>query len=81
MLSLTLLPLLFVTAGFAAPSSRDAIKVPASALSLPANQTQLVAPTNAPSLVTVAVRSQNYSCSSEGTWLWVVVALSFVHTD
>jgi hypothetical protein len=84
MLSLTLLPLLLVTASFALPSSRGArnIKVPYYALPLPDNQTQLVLPIHAPSFVTVAVGSQNYSCSSDGTWVWVVIAaLSFVHSD
>ena len=79
MLSVTLLPLLLITAGFAAPSSRDDTNVPASALPLPANQQQLVAPSTAPSFVTVAVGLQNYTCTFEGNFVWVVVALSFVH--
>jgi hypothetical protein len=68
LVALTLLPLLLVTAGFAVPSNRRATNVPASALSLPAGQQQLVAPTTALSFVTVAVGTQNYSYTSSGRW-------------
>jgi len=70
MLPLTLLPLLLATAGFAAPSNRATVSdVPVSALSLPPNQRRLVAPPNSPSFVTVAVGTQNYTCSQNGSWV------------
>ena len=63
MLALSLLPFLLVTAAIAVPSHRDTSTIPASALSLPANQSVLIAPTYAPSYVTVAVGLLNYTCS------------------
>jgi hypothetical protein len=75
MLALLLLPLLLATGGFALPSHRDASNIPVTALSLPVNQQQLVAPNYAPSFVTVAVGLQNYTCSEKGDWVWVVVAI------
>ena len=66
MLVLSLLPLLLVAAGSAMPSRRAT--VPASALTLPAGQTQLVAPTDAPSFVTLAVGFQNFTCAPSGNW-------------
>ncbi|KAI9452727.1 hypothetical protein BJY52DRAFT_1190075 [Lactarius psammicola] len=69
MLVLSLLPLLLATAGFATHSRRA--PVPASALILPLDQTQIVAPTDPPSFVTLAVGFHNYSCmqpGKAGTW-------------
>jgi len=62
MLALPLLTLLLATTGFAAPHHKGR-GVPASALKLPSNQTQLVAPTSAPKYVAVGVGNQNYSCT------------------
>jgi len=68
MLVLSLLPLLLVEAGFAIPSHRAPI--PASALTLPPDQTQLVAPIDLPSFVTLAVGFQNFTCSTQtGNWM------------
>ncbi len=66
MLVLSLLPLLLATPGSTTHSRRAT--VPASALTLPAGQTQLVAPTDAPSFVTLAVGFQNFTCTQKGTW-------------
>jgi len=64
MLVLSLLPLLLVEAGSAMPSRRAPI--PASALTLPPDQTQLVAPTDPPSFVALAVGFQNFTCVPPG---------------
>ena len=81
MLVLSLLPLLLVTGAFAAPSRRDASSIPATAMDLPSGQNQLVAPTTAPKFVALAVGMQDFTCIRNGTFGWVVVALSFVHGD
>jgi hypothetical protein len=65
MLALPFLSLLLATTGFAAPHHNG---VPASALKLPSNQTQLVAPTSAPKYVAVGVGNQNYSCTAGGNY-------------
>ncbi|KAH9162055.1 hypothetical protein EDB89DRAFT_387572 [Lactarius sanguifluus] len=72
MLALSFLRLLLLaTAGLAAPSRRATTSsVPASVLAqlLPQGQQQLVAPTDAPSFVTLGVGNQNYTCSSSGNY-------------
>ncbi|KAH9044149.1 hypothetical protein EDB84DRAFT_1266259 [Lactarius hengduanensis] len=68
MLALTFLPLLLLaTAGLAA-SSRRASSVPASVLAqlLPANQQQLVAPTDAPTFVALVTGFQKFTCAHQG---------------
>ena len=67
MLALSLLSLLLATTGFAAPHHRRG-SVPASALKVPSNQTQLVVPTSAPKYVAVGVGNQNYSCTAGGSY-------------
>ncbi|KAH9041093.1 hypothetical protein EDB85DRAFT_1924250 [Lactarius pseudohatsudake] len=70
MLALSFLPLLLLaTAGLAA-SSRRATSVPASVLAqlLPANQLQLVAPTDAPTFVALVTGFQNFTCNPQGEW-------------
>ncbi|KAI9448427.1 hypothetical protein H4582DRAFT_1900707 [Lactarius indigo] len=68
MLALPLLSLLLATTGFAAPPHKGRHDIPASALKLPSNQTQLVAPTTAPNYVVIGVGNQNYSCTASGTY-------------
>ncbi|KAI9436376.1 hypothetical protein BJY52DRAFT_653332 [Lactarius psammicola] len=70
MLALSLLLLLLATVGFAAPSRRATSNVPASALAdiLPKGRSRIVAPTNPPSFVTLAVGFQNFTCTQSGTW-------------
>ncbi|KAI9443419.1 hypothetical protein H4582DRAFT_2072465 [Lactarius indigo] len=62
-------PLLLATAVFAELSRRQcSSNVPASAMNLPPNQQQLVAPTDAPNFVVVGVGNQNYTCAESGAW-------------
>ncbi|KAH8999839.1 hypothetical protein EDB86DRAFT_2828120 [Lactarius hatsudake] len=72
MLALSFLPLLLLaTAGLAASSRRATTSsVPASVLAqlLPANQQQLVAPTDAPTFVALVTGFQNFTCTLQGTW-------------
>ncbi|KAI0066824.1 hypothetical protein BV25DRAFT_1848213 [Artomyces pyxidatus] len=68
MLALSFLSLLLAVPAFAAPAKLTGCSVPASALQLPANQTQLVVPTTAPNYVALGVGVQNYTCSAAGTW-------------
>ncbi|KAH9025627.1 hypothetical protein EDB85DRAFT_1981763 [Lactarius pseudohatsudake] len=74
MLALSFLPLLLLaTAGLATPSpARRATPsaVPAAVLAqlLPANQQQLVAPTDAPTFVALVTGFQNFTCTLKGTW-------------
>jgi len=70
MLTLSLLLLLLTTAGLVAPSRRLDQKVPADflALLLPLGQKELIAPTDAPSYVTVGFGTVNYKCAQNGTW-------------
>ncbi len=68
MLALPLLSLLLATTGFAAPSHKERDGVPASALNIPTDQTQLVVPTTAPKFVAVGVGNQNYSCTAGGNY-------------
>ncbi|KAH8992236.1 hypothetical protein EDB92DRAFT_1945440 [Lactarius akahatsu] len=74
MLALSFLPLLLLaTAGLAASSpGRRATPsgVPASVLAqlLPANQQQLVAPTDAPTFVALVTGFHNFTCTRMGTW-------------
>ena len=72
------------TAALAAPSARGpsfqpptqmtGCNVPASVLQamIPKNQTALVAPSSAPKYVALGVGVQNYTCSDNGTWEYVV---------
>jgi hypothetical protein len=53
---------------FAAPPHVKRLDVPASALQLPSNQTQLVTPTTAPNYVALGVGNQNYSCTDWGNY-------------
>ncbi|KAI9437222.1 hypothetical protein H4582DRAFT_1958683 [Lactarius indigo] len=66
MLALSLLPLLLAIPGFAIPSRRS--QVPASALTLPPNQQQLVAPADDPTFVGTIFGFQNFTCSEKGAW-------------
>jgi hypothetical protein len=68
MLLVPLLSLLLATTGFAAPSRRKECFVPATALDLPSDQTQLVRPNTAPNYVVIGVGNQNYSCTNSGTY-------------
>ncbi|KAI0249262.1 hypothetical protein BJV78DRAFT_716543 [Lactifluus subvellereus] len=69
MLALLFLWLLLAATTFAAPSPRqNCCQVPASALSLPSNQSQLTSPTSAPSFVALAVGVQNYTCTPSNTF-------------
>ena len=72
MLALPLLSLLLATTGFAAPSSKKCdlspLPVPASALQLPADQTQLVRPDTDPNYVVIGVGNQNYTCTESGNY-------------
>ncbi len=68
MLALPFLSLLLATTGFAAPPNKERHDVPASALKLPGNQTQLVVPTTAPNYVVIGVGNQNYSCTASGNY-------------
>ena len=68
MLILSFISSLLVTSCFAAPSRRENGCLPAGLMDLPAHQTQLVAPKDAPSFVTVAVGNRNYTCSSSGKY-------------
>ncbi|KAI9441188.1 hypothetical protein H4582DRAFT_2073401 [Lactarius indigo] len=68
MLALPLLSLLLATTGFAAPSHKGRNSVPASALTLPSGQTQLVAPNTAPKFVAAGFGNQNYSCTAGGNY-------------
>jgi len=70
MLTLPLLSLLLATTGFAlaAPHHKGCGGVPASAMELPSDQTQLVAPTSAPKYVAIGVGVQNYSCTAGGNY-------------
>ncbi|KAH9025631.1 hypothetical protein EDB85DRAFT_1981825 [Lactarius pseudohatsudake] len=70
MLALSFLPLLLLaTAGLAVPSRR-ASSVPASVLAqlLPADQQQLVAPTDAPTFVALVAGFQNFTCNQQGDY-------------
>ena len=66
---LRLIPLLLVTAGFAAPSNRDTADIPSTALLLPADQLQLVGPGEAPKYVSLGVGNQNYTCFPSGKYM------------
>ena len=68
MFTLSLLSLLFATTALAAPHQKR-LDVPASALQLPTDQTQLVAPPVAPDFVVVGVGNQNYSCADSGNYM------------
>ena len=70
MLALPLLSLLLASTGLAAPSRKGChlAPVPASALQLPGNQTQLVRPDTAPNYVVIGVGNQNYTCTDSGTY-------------
>ncbi|KAI9466612.1 hypothetical protein BJY52DRAFT_1182167 [Lactarius psammicola] len=66
--ALPLLSLFLATTGLAAPPHKEHHDVPASALRLPSNQTQLVSPTTAPNYVVIGVGNQNYSCTDSGNY-------------
>ncbi|KAI9434591.1 hypothetical protein H4582DRAFT_2060031 [Lactarius indigo] len=66
MLALSLLPLLLTIPGFAIPSRRS--QVPASALTLPPNQQQLIAPATDPTFVGIIAGFQNFTCTEQGTY-------------
>ena len=75
MFALPLLSLLLATTSFAAPSLKkyDVSPVPASALQLPSNQTQLVRPDTDPNYVVIGVGNQNYTCTDSGNYTYVLV--------
>ncbi|KAH9009197.1 hypothetical protein EDB85DRAFT_2059564 [Lactarius pseudohatsudake] len=70
MLALSFLSLLLLATASLAASSRRASSVPASVLAqlLPANQQQLVAPTDAPTFVALVTGFQNFTCTEQGDW-------------
>ncbi|KAF8273793.1 hypothetical protein EI94DRAFT_1074979 [Lactarius quietus] len=71
MFTLPLLSLLIATTAFAAasPCQCGERTVPSSALPLPANQTQLIAPNaTAADFVLLGLGTQNYSCTVAGTY-------------
>ncbi|KAF8269273.1 hypothetical protein EI94DRAFT_1829063 [Lactarius quietus] len=68
MFALPLLSLLLASSGFAAPSPRSERTIPASALYLPDDQTQLVAPTTAADFVALGLGTQNYTCTDAGNY-------------
>ncbi|KAJ7785288.1 putative malate dehydrogenase [Mycena maculata] len=61
MLALTFLPLLCSAVG-------TQCDISGAQISLPSNQTALVAPSEGPSFIGVAIGVQNYTCASTGTW-------------
>ena len=68
MLALPLLSLLLATTCFAAPHHKGRNGIPGSAMDLPSNQVQLVAPTSMAKYVAVGVGIQNYSCTAGGNY-------------
>ncbi|KAF8273167.1 hypothetical protein EI94DRAFT_1655194 [Lactarius quietus] len=68
MFTLPLLSLLLATTALAAPSPRGERTVPSSALPLPKDQTQLIAPNTAADYVVLGLGTQNYTCTSAGTY-------------
>jgi hypothetical protein len=69
MFALPLLSLLLATSGFAAPSPRGERTIPSSALYLPDNQTELIAPTTAADYVALGLGTQNYTCTDAGNYM------------
>ncbi|KAJ7701078.1 hypothetical protein B0H17DRAFT_924821 [Mycena rosella] len=73
MLAWTLLSLLIASVS-AVPSTERSSGHPsrcdlsAATISLPSNQTVLVAPAQGPSYIGLAIGTQNYTCASTGTW-------------
>jgi hypothetical protein len=68
--SVVALPAVVRDVSFWPPTDKTGCKVSASVLQalLPANQTQLVAPSSDPSFVVLGVGVQNYTCSAAGTF-------------
>ncbi|KAJ6595520.1 hypothetical protein DFH09DRAFT_1134863 [Mycena vulgaris] len=71
MLALTFLPFMFSSV-FAFPSvgrsAGDRCDLSAAKMRLPSNQTLLVAPSQGPSYIGLAIGTQNYTCASTGTY-------------
>jgi len=66
---LSVVSLLLARSTFATPFRKAAsCSLSKAVMSLPANQTTIVAPGTAPSFVAIGVGVQNYSCSSTSTW-------------
>jgi hypothetical protein len=68
LLLLVSLKLLLASPAFAAALPATSCDISTVTLKLPANQTQLVAPTSAPSYIALGVGVQNYTCSSSSTY-------------
>lgn len=74
MITPSFLPLLLAGPAFATLSLRQSsCPVNASAMSLPPNQSQLVAPNSSATFTAVGAGVQNYSCSTTGTYVSVLV--------
>jgi len=63
-----LLSLALVAPTFALSLSLTGCKIPTTALSLPSNQTQLVAPSSPPAFVALGFGVQNYTCANTSTY-------------
>ncbi|KAJ7136579.1 putative malate dehydrogenase [Mycena epipterygia] len=71
MFALTLLPLLLSSAVSAVERRAglpDRCDISSAKISLPANQTMLVAPSEGPSYIGLAIGTQNYTCASNGVY-------------
>jgi len=70
MLGLSVISLLLVGAAsvFGVPTLKTGCDISEAQLTLPTNETAVPAPTSAPSFIGLAIGTQNYSCSSTGTY-------------
>ncbi|KAF8069078.1 putative malate dehydrogenase [Lyophyllum atratum] len=69
MLATTLITLALASSALAVPSEKRAsCDISKATIAFPAGQTALAAPTSKPSYVGVAIGTQNYTCSSAGTY-------------
>lgn len=76
MFALTLLPLLLssvVTAVERRAGLADRCDISSAKISLPANQTLLVAPSQGPSYIGLAIGTQNYTCASNGVYTYAFI--------
>jgi hypothetical protein len=67
MLALAILPILISTV-VALERRASRCDISDAKLSLPSNQTLLVAPAQGPSFIGLAIGTQNYTCASTGTY-------------
>lgn len=74
MLAATILSVVFSTAALAAPSiEKRACDISNAAITFPPGQTALAVPTIKPSYIAVALGTQNYTCSSTGTYTYALL--------